>query len=89
MVEEENIEEENIEENIESDTEEKCIISDNDILTIFTDNDYAYGLEDVLNKMTEMGYTNPGVAILHAIQEEILYIDNIENDGTVYIATVE
>ncbi len=77
------------EENIEGNIEERCIISDDDLLTIFTDNEYAYMLEDVLSKMTEMGYTEPGIAILHAIQDEILYIDHIENDGTVYIATVE
>lgn len=77
------------EECIECDTEEKCIVADDDILKIFTDGEYAYVLEDVLKKLTEMGYVNPGIAILHAIQNEMLYIDHIENDGTVYIATVE
>ena len=77
------------EESIEGDLEKNYVIKDEDMLKIFTDNEYAYVLEDVLNKMTEMGYDNPGVAILQAIQDELLYIDHIENDGTVYIATVE
>lgn len=77
------------EENKEGGTEEIVVIKDDDMLKIFTDNEYAYVLEDVIKKLAEMGYSNPGTVVLHTIQDEILYIDHIEDDGTVYIATVE
>ncbi len=43
----------------------------------------------MVEEFKKLGYSEPGNIITFAIQEELLYVDSIENDGTVYIATVD
>lgn len=69
--------------------EEICDISEEDILDIFVDSDYSYLLDDVIKRLSEMGYSKPGTSILYAIQDGILCIDDIEDNGAVYLAFVE
>lgn len=69
--------------------EGKFDISESDVEKIFSDTEYSYLLEDVIEEIKKLGYSNPGTTILKAIEDEILYIDDIENDGSVYISTVD
>ena len=59
---------------------------EDDILGILDKPDYAYPLEDIMKELKKLGYHNPGSIVLYAIQDELLYIDNIEDDGVVYLA---
>lgn len=59
-----------------------------DIIAIFNP-EYAYPLEDIMGELRTLGYSNPGSVVLCAIQDDILYVDSIEDDGTVYIAIVD
>lgn len=81
-----NTEEDTKEENTSS--EENCDAT-NDIMKIFENPEYAYPLEDIMSELRELGHSNPGTIITCAIQDELLYVDNIEDDGTVYIALVD
>ena len=61
----------------------------NDIAEIFDTTDDAIPLENIIAELMESGYSKPEKAVLGAIRDNILYIDDIENvDGsiTVYIA---
>lgn len=69
--------------------EEICDISEEDILDIFVDSDYSYLLDDVIKRLSEMGYSRSGTSVLYAIQDGILCIDDIEDNGAVYLAFVE
>jgi len=69
--------------------EEICEISEEHILEIFANSEYSYLLEDVIKRLSEMGYNSPGASILYAIQDGILCIDDIEDNGSVYLAVVE
>jgi len=64
-------------------------ISEEDLLDIFVDSEYSYLLDDVIKRLSEIGYSNPGTSILYAIQDGIICIDDIEDNGAVYLAFVE
>lgn len=68
---------------------EICDISEEHIKEIFENSGYSYLLEDVINRLSEIGYENPGTSILYAIQDGVLCIDDIEDNGAVYIASVD
>lgn len=68
---------------------EKNVDVTDDIKKIFEDPEYAYPLEDIITELKELGYANPGSVVLCAIQDEILYLDSIEDSGTVFIALVD
>jgi len=70
-------------------SKEICDISEEDILDIFADSEYSYLLDDVIKRLSEIGYNNPGTSVLYAIQDGILCIDDIEDNGAVYLAFVE
>lgn len=57
-----------------------------DLLAIFDDHDYAYPLEDLIHRLKKSGYSNPGEIIVEAIQDNFIYADSIDNDGTIYFA---
>lgn len=61
----------------------------NDILKTFEDSDYAYPLADVIGSLEDIGYERPGTIIVGAIKDKILYIDDIDEDQTIYIALTE
>lgn len=84
-------EEENLEENTSSEEENLEEDNDviNDIMKIFDNPEYAYPLEDVIEELEGLGHHNPGTIITCAIQDELLYVDNVEDDGTVYLALVD
>ena len=77
----------------DSDMEGASVVDENDmkydVMKIFEDADYAYPLEDVIEELRKFGYVNPGSVILSSLQREILYIDSIEDDGTVFLAVTE
>lgn len=75
-----------IEEN--SNPEENHDIVD-DIKKIFENYEYAYPLEDIIEEIKNLGYKNPGMIITNAIQDDLLYVDSIEDDGIVYLALIE
>ncbi len=60
-----------------------------DILKVFEHPEYAYPMIDVIEEFKKLGYSEAGKAILYAIQDELLYLDSIDEDGTVYIAVVD
>ena len=70
----------NVEENVDA---------TNDIMGLFEDPEYAYPLEDIISELKELGYSNPGSVVLCAMQDDILYVDSIEDNGTVYVALVD
>lgn len=61
----------------------------NDIRSIFSDHDCAYSLDDVIAELEELGYENPGVVITLALQDDVIYVDSVENNGAVYLALTE
>lgn len=70
-----------------SDTFEEIERSDrDDIVNIFDDIDNALALSDIIAELKKLKYENPGGSIKKAIDDDILYVDDIESDGTVYIA---
>ncbi len=75
-------------ENLRKNSEQGLSIED-DITKVFENPEYAYPLEDVLEEFKKLGYTDVGKTVLYAMQDDLLYVDNIEDDGTVYIAVVE
>jgi len=60
-----------------------------DLLKIFENREYAYPLIDVMEELNKLGYTNIGSIVTCSIQDEFLYVDSIEDGGTVYIALVD
>ncbi len=56
-----------------------------DLVNTFEDIDNAYPIEEITERLKEAGYTNPGQVIFDAM-EDLLYIDSIEDDGTIYFA---
>ena len=56
------------------------------ILEAFDDPDCAYPLEDIIESLKDSGYADPGIVIVDAIGENILCVDSIENDETMYLA---
>jgi hypothetical protein len=60
-----------------------------DITKIFDDTNCAYSLKDVIDELKRLGYENPGTAILYAMQDDLLCVDSIEDDGLVYLAILE
>lgn len=56
-----------------------------DIVNIFSNIDDAIPIEDIANELDELGYQHPGKIIGRAIGN-ILYIDDIEDDGSIYVA---
>lgn len=59
------------------------------VIDIFSDINEALPLENVISELKELGYSNTGAAILRTLQDGYLYMDDIESDGTVYIALTE
>lgn len=60
-----------------------------DILDAFDDPDYAYPLEDIIQSLEESGHADPGTVVVCAINDNILYVDSIDEDEVVYIALTE
>lgn len=56
------------------------------LTSIFDDPECAYSLIDVMEELEEIGYENPGGIITLALQDNVLYVDSIDKDGTVYLA---
>jgi hypothetical protein len=61
----------------------------NDILSIFEDPESAYPLDDVLEELEGLGYKNPGGALTLALQDDVIYVDSIEDSGMVYLAVTD
>lgn len=57
-----------------------------DLLEGFDDPDYAYPLDDIIESLKDSGHTDPGTIIVYALGENILCVDSIEDDETMYIA---
>jgi hypothetical protein len=76
-------------------TEEETLVEEvdrdviNDILSIFEDPDSAYPLEDVIEELKGLGYKNPGGAITLALQDDVIYVDSVEDSGMVYLAVTQ
>jgi hypothetical protein len=60
-----------------------------DLISIFDDVNFAYSLNDVIAELRELGYDNPGTIITLALQDDVIYVDSVEDSGTVYLAVVE
>ncbi len=60
-----------------------------DIMKIFENTDCAYPLEDIISELKNLGHSSPGTLIVCAIQDNLIYVDSIEDDGTVYLAVVD
>lgn len=60
-----------------------------DIVNIFKDINEASPMENIECDLTELGYSNAYEVIYHAIRDDLLYIDDIESDGTIYIALTD
>lgn len=58
----------------------------NDIIKIFEDTSCAYPLDDVIAELKELGYENPGGVITLALQDDVIYVDSVEDSGMVYLA---
>lgn len=61
----------------------------NDIADIFDTIDDAIPLVNIIAKLAELGYSEPGKIVVSAIREDILYVDTIEyieDSITVYMA---
>ncbi len=56
-----------------------------DIVDMFFNINDAIPIEDIANELDELGYQHPGKIIGNAM-ENILYIDDIEDDGSIYVA---
>jgi hypothetical protein len=56
-----------------------------DLVSTFEDIDNAYPIEEIMERLKKTGYANPGQVIFDAL-EDMLYIDSIEDDGTIYFA---
>lgn len=56
-----------------------------DIVNMFYNIDDAIPIEDIANELEELGYRHPG-KIIGSVMEDILYIDDIEDDGSIYVA---
>ena len=80
------IEEKSIDKEEDNDIIEMNSDIEDDIMGIFEKPDCAYPLEDIIEELKKLGYPNPGPIVLYAIQDELLYIDSIEDDGVVYLA---
>lgn len=60
-----------------------------DIINIFDDIDDALSLSDVMRVLKELGHDNAAELIIDAMRDDILYVDDIEDDGKIYIALAE
>lgn len=60
-----------------------------DLISIFDDVSFAYPLNDVISELRELGYDNPGTVITLALQDDVIYVDSVEDSGMVYLAVVE
>lgn len=63
-----------------------------DIVEIFDDINEALPITDIEHELTESGYSeysNAYKVIYHAIRDDLLYIDDIESDGTIYLALTD
>lgn len=60
-----------------------------DIINIFDDIDDALPLLDIMHVLKELGHDNAAEIIIDAIRDNILYVDDLEDDGKVYIALAE
>jgi len=74
-------------------TEENTLVEEsdviNDIMTIFEDPDCAYPLDDVIDELRGLGHENPGKILTLALQDDVIYVDSVEDDGMVYLALIE
>lgn len=69
--------------NIESMKERK------DIVNLFEHINDAVLLSDLISTLKDSGYNNSGEMIKDAIENGILYIDEIEDENTIYIALTD
>lgn len=78
----------------EESEEDQCKDDDNkedikDIIGIFEYIDDALLLEDIIQELKDLGYVSPGDVILDALRDELLYVDDIDDDGNIYLALAE
>jgi len=59
-----------------------------DIIDIFESPDDALPISDILEELKDK-HDDPGDIIKDAIDEELIYIDTIDKDGTVYLALTD
>lgn len=62
---------------------------DADILNIFEDIEDSLSIKDIEQELVESGYSNAYEIIYHAIKGDLLYIDDIEPDGVIYLALTD
>lgn len=60
-----------------------------DIVDVFDDINEALPITDIERELTESGYSNAYKIIYHAIRDDLLYIDDIEHDGVIYLALTD
>lgn len=60
-----------------------------DIVEVFSDVNEALPITDIEKELTESGYSNAYEVIYHAIRDDLLYIDDIEPDGIIYLALTD
>lgn len=60
------------------------------IVGIFSDIKEAWSVKQMIDILERVhGYENPGWMIRDAIQEGLLYVDNIDNNGVVFLALTD
>lgn len=59
------------------------------LINIFDDIDDALPLSDIMRILKELGHDNAAEIIIDAIRENILYVDDLEDDGKIYIALAD
>lgn len=59
------------------------------IVQMFDTIDDALPLTDMAQDLRELGYASASRIIRDAIQEGLLYVDAVEDDGTVYLALTD
>lgn len=61
-----------------------------DIVKLFEDIDSLLSIQNIASRLKDFGYENTGPTIRGAIQNDILYIDDIDNDNNdVFLALTE
>lgn len=62
---------------------------ESDLVNIFDNINEALPIVDMENDLTQSGYTNSYEIIYNSIRDDIIYIDGIEPDGTIYLALTD
>ena len=72
--------EEKTEENLLSREEKEEVVG------IFENINFAYPLNEIIEELEKNGHSDTGKIVLNGLFDNILGVNDIENDGTVYIA---